>query len=944
MTINRTDRCPTPTLGSSSISSRGARVERRRARRAACRAADGSWCSPTSAWCPAGPTGRGRRAAPSPARSKSSAGPASSCSRATCSTSARRPPPDIDAALAAHPRLAAALAGVPGRAPTGGSCCCRERATPRSRTTRDSLDAAQRERLGGRARRACSRSTPACGLQRRARRARSPARSRGCVHRPARPQRSSARAAPRARGAPGARGRAATRAGSQGVEDADPAEMGSLVASRFAYRRLFRRAAWLTLPVLALLALFFPVALFSSRRAHAARARVPAPRRPGSSSSSRVVAVALDVRHPPAARRVELRVVVGARGRAATTRHAAKRSRSRPAGGAGLVTAHTRCAELTDLGGGAFYANCGSAGRVVERVAARAGLPPVYAARLRCSWVELEAGAELHVRLVARRPRSSRAHLAGTGRAAASASARSGRRSRWPNIRAPSRGRRVADATALRRRTRRIGATAIAFAGVVSLASAVTLPLAPRSASARPVRADRSARGGGRARRGLRRSALLLLAFGVRRGQRSRVVAGDRLAARHRRRQRRQGPRRRGSDGLAARRRVPRSAPRRLRGAEQPVVGAARAAARCSSLQWSRSSAAPSASRSGIRPSRFGQSSAAVAERLVGVRSIALAAPHRPPRQPRAARGRHRNRASRSSGCCSGPRSCRVPRRSGRCRASGRGSSSSVTATTRCRTSRCATTRSGSASATPSSRTGCTAGSRSVSPDPIGPVGQRAEAWAAFREFADEHGWPVAVMAACADWLPVYRASGMHDLYIGDEAVVDVRRFTPRRQAAQEPAPIGRPGARRRATASSSSIPSRLDDEVRDELRALMTESRRGDVERGFSMTLGRAFEPDDRGLLLAVAFDAEHRCRGVLPVRARPRDQRLVARPHAPLGVRAVPNGLTEFIVVADDRAPPRARDRSASRSTSRRSAPCSRARPVTACGTARRSGSSNA
>ena len=65
-----------------------------------------------------------------------------------------------------------------------------------------------------------------------------------------------------------------------------------------------------------------------------------------------------------------------------------------------------------------------------------------------------------------------------------------------------------------------------------------------------------------------------------------------------------------------------------------------------------------------------------------------------------------------------------------------------------------------------------------VSPDPIGPVGQRAEAWGAFREFADEHGWPVAVMGAGGDWLPVYGASGMHDLYIGDEAVVDVRRFS----------------------------------------------------------------------------------------------------------------------------------------------------------------------
>ena len=33
-------------------------------------------------------------------------------------------------------------------------------------------------------------------------------------------------------------------------------------------------------------------------------------------------------------------------------------------------------------------------------------------------------------------------------------------------------------------------------------------------------------------------------------------------------------------------------------------------------------------------------------------------------------------------------------------------------------------------------------------------------------------------MGACGEWLPVYRASGMHDLYIGDEAVVDVRRFS----------------------------------------------------------------------------------------------------------------------------------------------------------------------
>ena len=47
-----------------------------------------------------------------------------------------------------------------------------------------------------------------------------------------------------------------------------------------------------------------------------------------------------------------------------------------------------------------------------------------------------------------------------------------------------------------------------------------------------------------------------------------------------------------------------------------------------------------------------------------------------------------------------------------------------------------------------------------------------------FRRFADEHGWTIAVLAAGQDWLPIYRQSGMRDLYIGDEGVVDVRTLS----------------------------------------------------------------------------------------------------------------------------------------------------------------------
>ena len=36
----------------------------------------------------------------------------------------------------------------------------------------------------------------------------------------------------------------------------------------------------------------------------------------------------------------------------------------------------------------------------------------------------------------------------------------------------------------------------------------------------------------------------------------------------------------------------------------------------------------------------------------------------------------------------------------------------------------------------------------------------------------------IMVLGAGEEWLPVYRESGMHDLYVGDEAVIDCGRFT----------------------------------------------------------------------------------------------------------------------------------------------------------------------
>ncbi len=678
----------------------------------------------------------------------------------------------------------------------------------------------------------------------------------------------------------------------QGVEDADPADMGSLVASRFVYRRLFQRAVWLTLPVLALLALFFPIAVWSARHGDSV-ARLFRLLAGGFAIELALVVIALafvivqlrdalssvswwarDVRSNDEARGMAVAIAAG--------------------GGSGLVTAHTRRAELTDLGGGAFYANCGSAGRVVERLPTRVGMPPVYGARLRCSWLELEAGADLHARLWhGARELPERTFL--------ERFATSGRdRPVWPPVEVakhpgtvtwPSYG----DATAARRRTRRIAAAAIAIAGVFNLVSAVTLPLASRlSALDRftPIEVPEAAA----ALVAVTGLGLLLLALGVRRGQRhawmlaialllvsvvGHVVKGLDV-----------------EEALVALAVVtflfvhhddfdapgnPSSARRALSallvGIAVAIVGGTIGVA----LRHPHLSLA--------------EISQAVTERLVGVQTIAL-----PPRIDHLM-----TPAMLGVGIGIGLAFCwllfrpAVAPRVTSFRPMSRDRARFLVERYGCDSLSYFALRAdkewfGFRDTLVSYRVHN--GIALVSPDPIGPVGQRAEAWAAFREFADEHGWPVAVMGAGGDWVPVYRASGMHALYIGDEAVVDVRRFSldgkqnkSLRQSAGRVAKAG--------YVIEFFDPAQLDVQLREQLRALMSGSRKGEVERGFSMTLGRAFEADDRGLLLAVAFDENQQPAGFcqyVPARAiNGWSLDLMRRSEAP----GVPNGLTEFIVV---------------------------------------------
>ncbi|WP_421743396.1 bifunctional lysylphosphatidylglycerol flippase/synthetase MprF [Cellulomonas sp.] len=142
-----------------------------------------------------------------------------------------------------------------------------------------------------------------------------------------------------------------------------------------------------------------------------------------------------------------------------------------------------------------------------------------------------------------------------------------------------------------------------------------------------------------------------------------------------------------------------------------------------------------------------------------------------------------------------------------------------------------------------------------VSPDPIGPPEEKVLAWAEFLDHADDFGWSVAVIGAAADWLPEYESSGLRTVYLGDEAIVDCPTFTLEgrshkslRQAVNR---IDRAGY-----VTTFHDPAALDGELRAMIEAMSEESRQGDVERGFSMTLSRLFQPADTGLMLSVTRD----------------------------------------------------------------------------------------
>jgi lysyl-tRNA synthetase class 2 len=148
--------------------------------------------------------------------------------------------------------------------------------------------------------------------------------------------------------------------------------------------------------------------------------------------------------------------------------------------------------------------------------------------------------------------------------------------------------------------------------------------------------------------------------------------------------------------------------------------------------------------------------------------------------------------------------------------------------------------------------------------DPLGPPAQWPAAIAAFLDQAAAQGRTPAALGCGAAAAGAWRTAGLTTIYLGDEAVLDLDRFTLEGRTVR----IARQSWHRAQRAGYTSLACRaadLDHAQKEALAELSRHWRGGQTERGFSMALGRLFDPRDPDTLVVAARDGDGRLRGFL-------------------------------------------------------------------------------
>ncbi|MEA2438257.1 MAG: lysyl-tRNA synthetase, class [Thermoleophilaceae bacterium] len=184
-----------------------------------------------------------------------------------------------------------------------------------------------------------------------------------------------------------------------------------------------------------------------------------------------------------------------------------------------------------------------------------------------------------------------------------------------------------------------------------------------------------------------------------------------------------------------------------------------------------------------------------------------------------------------------------------------------------------------------------------VSGDPVGPTDALPGLTRELRAFADVRGLKIAVLGASGQSLPLWEGRRTRSFYIGDEAVVEVERFSlegrPIRKVRQSVTRMRKAGFE----ASLHEL-GELDERTLCELEHVSERWRQGEPERGFSMAMDtlRGEHLHDSLVLVARDGGGAGAVRGFLhfvPVYGRDAvSLSFMRREHD------TPNGLTEFMV----------------------------------------------
>ncbi len=183
-----------------------------------------------------------------------------------------------------------------------------------------------------------------------------------------------------------------------------------------------------------------------------------------------------------------------------------------------------------------------------------------------------------------------------------------------------------------------------------------------------------------------------------------------------------------------------------------------------------------------------------------------------------------------------------------------------------------------------------------LSGDPVGPPDALSGLLHQVRKFADARGLKLGALGASERLCPMYEELGLRTIYLGDEAVVELDRFSlegrPIRKVRQSVTRLSKAGYE----AELHDLRA-LDQDTIERVEQVVELGRQGAPERGFSMTMDSLQGEHDDETLVVLARDETGAIRGVLhfvPCYGRPAVSLSFMRRDPD-----TPNGLTEFLVV---------------------------------------------